>query len=223
MSVSGLHIGILGGIVIWLLKKLRINRWVRLPLLTMVLLGYAGICGFSIAAVRATIMMVVYSARALFSRSKDQSTTLALSALIILVLNPLQAISAGFILSFCAVISLMAIAPVISRWLDLWIDEGNLRGGKSLKVKLYNLRRSLIRNVKSTFAASVGVQIGILLPSVYFFHQVPLYGVIINILLVPVVCGILTPLLYLTAILSFVPGINSVLGKVTFQCINTFL
>ena len=50
MSVSGLHVGLLGGLLLGLMRRLRVRRVLRLPALAVFLAGYCALTGFSAAS-----------------------------------------------------------------------------------------------------------------------------------------------------------------------------
>lgn len=58
-AVSGLHIGIVYGILYFIFKKLKINKFVSAGLCILPVFFYAGVCGFTLSAVRASIMCTV--------------------------------------------------------------------------------------------------------------------------------------------------------------------
>ena len=61
------------------------------------------------------------------------------------------------------------------------------------------------RGALSLTAVSLAAQAGVLLPTAAYFHQLPLYGVLINLLIVPLAGTMLTPLCAITLLFSSVP------------------
>ena len=223
MSVSGLHIGILAGMLMALMEKLKWRRLVRLPVLAVFLLGYSWLTGFSSSSLRAALMfLTLFGCRSLF-RAPDRLTALALAALLILLLNPLQAVSAGFVLSFSAMLGIYALTNPVQEKLDVLFPTWELKAGHSLPALLHNFYRKFQRGIKAGFSLSLGAQIGVLLPTVYFFHQLPLYGLLMNLILVPLIGSVLTPLFLLTAVLSYVPGIGSLMGSLSSLGVDSLL
>ncbi len=113
MAISGLHIGLVAGFTFLLARRiwsglgsaplyLAAPRFAALPALLAALV-YASLAGFSIPTQRALIMVAVVMV-ATFLRSKPfPSHSLALALFLILILDPLAVLSAGFWLSFAAV------------------------------------------------------------------------------------------------------------------------
>ena len=103
LAVSGLHIGLIGFIgfklSIWLMLRskrlplvIHIKKIATIPT-AILILCYCAISGFQISAIRATIMAMVYLFSILIERDNDLLSSLCLSALIILFINPLSLFS----------------------------------------------------------------------------------------------------------------------------------
>ncbi|GLR64690.1 DNA internalization-related competence protein ComEC/Rec2 [Marinospirillum insulare] len=101
--VSGLHLGLLAGLVLWLANKYHWPQALALPLAAALALGYAQLAGWGLAAERAALMLLL--GLLIISGWRKLGVWLAFSlALIILLLaNPLIVLSKGFWLSFGAV------------------------------------------------------------------------------------------------------------------------
>lgn len=209
MSVSGLHVGLLGGLLMLALRRMSVGRRTGLALLSEFLLGYCALTGFSAASVRAAVMLVCASVGRLFLRRGDRLTTLAAAMLFVLVLDPLSALSAGFVLSFGAMLGITLFGRSILNGLNaLWPQPsaGVRRGLPRARPARVQLR------VKELLAVSLAAQLGVLLPSMRFFHQLPLYGVLINLLIVPLTGGVLVPLYAAALLCSPLPLAGAALG-----------
>lgn len=216
MSVSGLHVGILGGLILKLLQKLRVRRFWRLPVLGVLLLGYCALTGFSAAAVRATVMLLTVLLGRSLGRRPDPLATLATALVAVLALNPLQLFSPGLVLSFSAMGGIVLLQPVLLRllsgkgFLEQALERPDRdREDRSLKGWLRRQKAPFL----SMLSFSLAAQLGVLLPGAAYFHQLPLYGVLINLWIVPLT-GLLVPLYFLTLALSFVPLLGLGVGFV---------
>lgn len=217
MSVSGLHVGLLGGALLWLLERLRLRRGLRLCALSLFLAGYCWLTGLSPASIRAAVMLVMAFGARMLKRRPDRLTTLAAAMLAVLLLNPLDATSAGFVLSFSAMLGILALMPALSGLLErLW--PGLSHTGPAAPLWRRGLAR-FQRGLKSLLAVSIAAQAGVLLPTAAYFYQLPLYGIFINLLIVPLAGALLTPLYAVTLILSPVPlagmGLGAIAGALT--------
>ena len=209
MSVSGLHVALLGGLVMRLLGRLRVRNRTRLTVLFLFLSAYCGVTGFSAAANRAAVMLLLSVLARLWRRRPDRILLLAASLLIVLVINPLHAHSAGFVLSFSAMAGIM----LFSRSLELWLHRiwPSVTEGRPKAPGLRLLAR-IQKEIKGNFVVSLTGQLGVLLPTAYYFHQLPLYGLFINMLIVPFVSLLLVPLYALCLLFSPVPVLGAALG-----------
>ena len=114
-AVSGLHIGFLAAVLTFLFKRIRINPYLKTVIITIVLLFYSGVCSFTASSLRATVMTTV----ALFAQANgkryDGLSSVALSAIIILLYSPIQMLCVGFQLSFVVVIGIILLSRPISK------------------------------------------------------------------------------------------------------------
>lgn len=116
-AVSGLHIGFLSAICSFILKKIRCNKWVRFFITTTTLVFYSGVCGFSASSIRATIMCAVRILVGNFGLRYDGLSSLSISAIIILLLAPIEVFCVGFQLSFVVVLGLLVLSNPLKRLL----------------------------------------------------------------------------------------------------------
>jgi len=215
MSVSGLHIGIVGAALYWIMSRLGMRRS-RLIVLAVFLAAYCLITGFSAASVRAAVMLLISSSAVLFNRRSDSLTNLGTAMLVVLVLNPLQAFSAGFVLSVSAVGGILLLKPVLTGLLRRIMPAP--QGNGAIRQALYRLAFQ----AGNLFCFSLSAQLGVVLPTAYFFHQLPVYGILINLLVVPYI-SLLVPVDMIALVLSPVPGLGSAVGKAAAAMGNLLL
>lgn len=221
LSVSGLHIGMLAAMVASLLRRLSLRQWVILLIQTLLLAGYCALAGFSAASLRAMVMLTAYSLARLLGRNPDRLTTLALAMLVLLILNPLQAFSAGFVLSFTAMLGLCLFAVPLGETAKRLLPD--LPYQPDHPSRLRNLRVRLRCSLRQSLAYSLAAQTGVLLPTAAYFHQLPLYGVAINLVITPLATTVLMPLYALMFPISLVPGIGPVMGAAAAWGTERFL
>lgn len=106
LCISGFHVGVIMGAIVWLVGYLGCSYQLRQVLVIFGIWFYALLSGFNISTVRAAIMAtLVLGGRALW-QEEDGYTDLAIAAACILWHNPYQFFQAGFQLSFMAVFSI---------------------------------------------------------------------------------------------------------------------
>jgi ComEC/Rec2-related protein len=178
-AISGLHVGIVGLLIVIVLKALGVPRnWWGVWLLPL-LLFYVCSTGMKSSALRAWTMAAVYFLAPLFRRKPDVPNAVAFAAILLLWFNPADILSAGFIFSFCVVSFLVMVFSILPRNI---ISGGN---GLLRPVRAYG--NSLVITSMTAFIASVP------LAALFFgsFSPVSLVG---NLIVVPltfciVLCG----------------------------------
>ncbi len=199
LATAGLHVGLVMALLIGLFRGLRLLPRPALVCTLLCLALYIPMTGERVAMTRATIMAVVYLGGILLEREPYLPNTLSLAALILLVGNPQSLFDAGFQLSFGIVITVAVLAP-LAQHLRKTVPELALPAGP-----WGSLRRFLL----DIFLIALAAQIGALPLAAYYFHAVPVVGVIANLLIVPVVLPILA-LGFLAAALGTVVPILAV-------------
>lgn len=118
LAVSGLHIGFLVAILLWITKKLKIKSKFRFWIVAFVLLVYNIICGFSPSVFRASIMSLCLMLGLIVGERNDSLSNLSLAGIIILLTQPLNLFDVGFLLSFSSVFGILFFQKRISNWLQ---------------------------------------------------------------------------------------------------------
>ncbi len=180
LAVSGLHVGLLAAVLLWPLR-----RWAspkaRLAVLSVFLLLYSALLDFPAPVVRASLLMLITLERRVVRRAPDLLTGLCAAFLVILLIRPLDLLSASFQLSFCAVLGITALEPPLEK----------------------AVRKIPFRFLREGWAVTLSATAGTALPSVQLFHRFSLAGLAVN----PFVCavfGVLLPLYALALILGCV-------------------
>ncbi|SFB83234.1 competence protein ComEC [Marinospirillum celere] len=105
--ISGLHLGMLAGLLLWLARRLEFPWTAALVLSLLVAWGYAHLAGWGVATQRAAIMLAMGALILSGWRQLSPWTVFSLALIAVLVLNPLLVLTRGFWLSFGAVALLM--------------------------------------------------------------------------------------------------------------------
>lgn len=170
LAVSGLHVGIIYIIIIFLFSFLgKRGRWhiVKQVLVLLFLWAYVYITGFSVSVIRAAFMLSIVSVGNIFHRKGLTYNTLACAAFFILIINPFYLFDVGFQLSFSCVFSILFFQPKIS--------------------KLHTPKFKLTRYFWNLFTASIAAQLGAFPLSLYYFDSFPTYFLFSNLLILPLI------------------------------------
>ncbi len=155
LAVSGLHMSLLGMGFYKILKKLRVGSNKAVAAACVTVLVYSIFAGAGISIVRAALMLLLSLFSAPLGKTYDAPTGLSAAALLLLAREPLQLFQAGFLLSFGAVVGILLFSKIFEKM-----------GIKKL-------------------GASLGVQL-VLLPLLFwFYYEVPVYALVLNLLVVP--------------------------------------
>jgi competence protein ComEC len=187
LAVSGLHVGILFWLLSLMLNGLRKSTWGRFGYMTLILVFltfYALITGLSPSVVRASLMCVMFALSQTFSRRHDGVNTLAVSAFIILIFDPMALFSVGFQLSYAAVLGILLFYPLVR--------------------EAATSRVPAVHWLIQITLVSLSAQVFTFPLSIYYFHQFPAYFWLVN----PVVIGLTPVLIYSTLILLSISWIG---------------
>ncbi len=167
LAISGLHISLIGVAFFHFLRKCRAGLLLSSLISILLMYCYGVLTNFSVSTNRAVVMFVVMLLARILGKTYDMLSATALSAFLILLQNPLQLFSAGFLLSFGAVLGIGLLLPC-------------LRG-------LTKVKSSLLYGV----FVSISAQLMTLPLILYFFYQLPVYSVLINLLILPAMSALM--------------------------------
>ena len=113
LALSGLHVAILVGILEFLLKKARINTYLRVVVLAFVSLFYIALTGFQLSACRSMLMLWVMYLSFVFAKGRDALTSLFVAVSIIVLINPSAVLDVGLQLSFLSTLGVIASSMIV--------------------------------------------------------------------------------------------------------------
>lgn len=174
LAVSGLHVGVIFLIFNQLFsffEKIKHGKIIKGILLILILWTYAILTGLSPSVMRAATMFSFIVAAKMTGRVSSFFNTLAASALVLLIYNPLLIMEVGFQLSYLAVIGIVIIQPWINNW--------------------FTIRYWLPRKIWEITAVSIAAQIATFPLGLLYFHQFPNYFMLSNLIVIPSAVAIL--------------------------------
>ncbi len=115
LAISGLHVGLIALIIIYLLKCLKTGR-IFSYIFTILFLIFFSLLTLSRPSVtRAVLMAGVFLIGMLLGKRVDVYNSLGIAAIFILARNPKELFNIGFQLSFMAVMSILYLTPKLTR------------------------------------------------------------------------------------------------------------
>jgi competence protein ComEC len=109
LAISGLHVGLVCGLLLLLGSLLRMERRWRAVLAGAGTVGYVLLLGAPHSASRAALQLVLLLAATALQRPTRPEALVAAAAMVLLALEPAALLSAGFQLSFAGVAGLLAL------------------------------------------------------------------------------------------------------------------
>lgn len=174
-----------------LLMKTGLGIWLSGLFSLLVLLQYGMMTGGSVSTMRAVCMFLISIGAKITGRIYDLPTALAVSAVMMLGDSGAYLYSSGFLLSFSAVVGAGVVVPALTKRMEESARKiPSQRNGKARPG-----RSRIPRRGKKTFGnkacaalmASLGIQLTMLPVSFYFFGEVSLIGIVLNLLVLPTV------------------------------------
>ena len=187
LAISGLHVGVILALTIIATSRLLGRRWhVYLAISVAVVWGYALVSGLPISVVRAAIMGTVLLLAWAVGRPRSVLPSLALSAAVMVGIDPRVLGQVSFQLSFTAIAGIVLALPYQARisewaarrvesadtWLRAWFWEGSGMASAALVV-----------SAAATLATWPLVAVN--------FERVPVLGIFTTLLALPALPGIL--------------------------------
>lgn len=181
LAISGMHVAVVIAVLLWLLKQLRFTKETSIKLTIISLPFYIVLTGGSPSVVRAglTGMLGLY-----LIKRQLMHTGIELVAVVgwaMLIWNPYQLLDVSFQLSFAVTIGLLLAMPTVNRLLP----------GK-------------FPFLENSTAITIVAQVVSFPLSIYYFNQFSVLSWLANLVLVPIISFVTTPVGGAALIISFV-------------------
>lgn len=198
LVVSGLHVGLLVGVILFSLRCFGVDPRVSWPIGALFALLYLLITGVQPSVLRATIMILLYALGKMIQRKPDPLNILGAAAVVTLVISPTDILELGFQLSYLAVLGLLVVGPSLR-----FVKPKSLAPDAGSGAIIW-------RWLKSSLRASVAVGLCTWPLLAVTVHVVSPSMIVTNLLATPVlflilVLGLLSPL-------ALIPGADIVLA-----------
>jgi len=168
MAISGLHLGLIFMILLKITALFSIftcNRFLKLFIILGGLWLFAITTGASPSVLRAAFMFTFLSVGIALNKQGASFNSLAASAFILLVFDPMLIFNVGFQLSYCAVLGILSIQKPLE--------------------KLIAFNNKILVYAWQLVTVSIAAQLFTLPLCVYYFHQIPLLFLVANLAAIP--------------------------------------
>jgi len=198
IALSGMHLGLLYLILVWIFDQIPIikrSRLIKAIAILSCLWIFAFLTGGSASVFRSVIVFTCITIGRAFDKKSPIYNSLAASAFILLCYDPYFLWDVGFQLSYLTVIGIIIFQQPIYHWFYIrnkWLDK-------------------LWRMMALTLAAQI-----LTFPiCIYYFHQLPLLFLITNVVALPLSTIILFAEIFLMAF-GWIPYLGNYLGKIIY-------
>ena len=183
-AISGLHIALIAGILLGLLRVIQLPRMVCGLIVLPLIWFYTAATGWQPSAIRSTIMMTVIIGGWMLNRPGNLLNSLAAAAFIILLGDPQQLFQASFQLSFFVVLSIALIAPPLNKFRDRLLQTDPLLPA-SLIPRWRRWADVPLRWATTCMTTSLAAWAGSLPLTALYFHLFSPVTLLANVIVVP--------------------------------------
>ncbi len=202
LALSGMHMSIIMGFFMLVLKKLRIDRKIIAVILSVCAVFYLFLTGFQISAARSVIMLLCVYASWLLKQSPDPLTSLMISATALMLMFPGSVIDAAYWMSFAATLGILVYMQPFTEHIRDLLSPYNIPNF---------LKRWVIR-LTAFIATSIFAMVPLIIVLCIFIKQYSFYSIISSVVLsLPTAGIILISLLFI--IFSNVGAISAFLAN----------
>lgn len=212
LAISGLHMAMIAGALFWAVRlclasvpAIALRFPIKKIAAVIALVGggyYLLLSGGAIATQRAFIMIAIMFAAILLDRPALSLRNVAIAALIILFLSPHSLLDVGFQMSFAAVTGLVAYYERASRKRYERLIEGP-RPTKAPQISgVFAFLSQVLQYVTGIAITTIVASIAVAPIAIYYFNHYSQFGLIGNLLAMPVVGMIIMPMALLVLLLT---------------------
>jgi len=199
ISVSGLHVAIITGFILYLLSILNIRRY-KIPILLTALTFYAILTGANPPVIRAALMASITVIGTTYGKKHNSINSLSFAAFMILIFNPLMLWDVGFQLSFVATLAILYFYRPIREKLS-----------------------TLTPKIRDLVALTLSAQIGTIPFTMYYFHYISIISLLSNIVIVPL-ADVAVVLGFLSAMIGLIlPPLSYFINYINIPVVETIL
>lgn len=203
--VSGMHLALVTLLFRKLFRRIGLNRWISLVLLTVIIIVFAAVTGFSPSVMRAGIMLFIILLGNAFLRDPDGFNSLGAAALVLAVPNPLIVGDVGLLLSFSATFGILLWADKINSFvLKLCrLSDDGAPEKLSMSKRIKRLPKALLRFLVGMTSVSLAATLWVMPVTVLFFGTVSPLTVVISLFAYPLVSAVLILSMLLAVLYGF--------------------
>lgn len=183
-AISGLHIALIAGILVAVLRAVRVPRGACGAVVVPLIWFYTAATGWQPSAIRSTIMMTLIIAGWSLRRPGNLLNSLAASGFIILLWQPTQLFQASFQLSFFVVLAIALLLPPFDELRQRLLQTDPFLPDE-LRPRWQRWLDGPVRFITTNFATSLAAWLGSLPLIAHYFHLLTPASLLANLVVVP--------------------------------------
>lgn len=165
ISISGLHITIVGMGLYKLLRKRGCSFWLCAVCASAVMISFVIMTGASVSSQRALIMFIILLLANVLGRTQDPLNSISIAAIVLISSNPVIINNPSFVLTFTAVIGVNTLCYSIKKLTDLY--EG------------------VFKKPLAAVGFGLGLWIFTMPVVLHYYYEIPTYSIFVNLIVVP--------------------------------------
>ena len=184
LSISGLHITILGMGLYKMLKRLGVPAWFAAVCGGGALVLYGIMTGLGVSVCRAIGMYLIRMLAGLWGRTYDMLTALGVVGAVMVCIHPPWLEHMGFLLSFGSILGVGMLLPALSA-----------QGEKPVELRRYEergwqqylarTRDKLSEGLRQGVLAGAAITLTTMPIQLWFSYEIPVYSILLNVLILP--------------------------------------
>ncbi len=206
-AISGMHVGILAGLLFMIIRCFPVPHRIRGLLISPFLIFYLLLTGLPPSAVRACVMALIYINAPLFQRKPDPTSALCITAIGVFLITPGWIANIGAMLSFGVMMGILLLYGPIDFILNVWF--GSIRSVSELKsIFRTPWHIQLRRMVAGIVAVMIAAWIGSFPLTLFYFGRVSFAGLLLN-LVIPFIATTIFSLAMVSCAVGFFADVIS--------------
>ncbi len=196
LSVSGLHVGIiyiLLNLLLGFMDKFRYGKFLKAIILVSFLWFYALLTGLSPSVLRSAMMFSFVIAGKVFLKSHHILNTIAVSAFVLLCVDPYLIMDVGFQLSYVALTGIVIFQPPLY---ESWVAPSKL-----------------LEMIWGIVTVSIAAQLATFPLGLLYYHQFPVYFLFSNLIVIPLSSLVLYIGMFNFAV-AWIPGVVYIVSRI---------
>lgn len=211
LAIAGMHQALAGGFIFLLARFVMsfFSRFSELYPTKKIAAVFAILCNFvylmisgmPYSAIRAFIMFTFFMFGVIMDRPALSIKSLSFAAIVILTFSPDAMLGPSFQMSFAAVLALISVYELISKRAVAKYEENEEKGVYNKQEWHHHLRRKVYHHITGITLTSLIAGLATAPYSIFHFNQFVNYGILGNLLVMPITAFIVMPFIVLSMFL----------------------